>query len=185
MKGWRQLCHRYSTLLYGPDPANTPLSWIGDQRIAIGSMPTGVTLPTLAESGITHIVNCRSTAQTWISQDLAAERAVLGSSRVVHAPMWDSGDRQPPYLWSTAVLFAVNVLSGDPTARVLIHCHQGRSRSVMLTYAVLRLRGHGPDQATQLISRHRVEARFVDAYVTSVEEWIGAGAGPTGPLRMR
>ena len=47
----------------------------------------------------------------------------------------------------------------------------------MLTYAVLRLRGHSPDQASQLISRHRVEARIVDAYVTSVEQWIATGAG--------
>jgi protein-tyrosine phosphatase len=185
MKSWRQLCHRYSTLLYGPSPDNTPLSWIGDQRIAIGSMPTGATLPTLTKIGITHIVNCRSTAQTLISQDLAAERALVGSSRVVHAPMWDSGNTQPPDLWSMAVLFAVKVLSDDPTAHVLIHCHQGRSRSVMLAYAVLRLRGHNPDLATQLICHHRVEARIVDAYVTSVEQWIAAGASPTGPLRMR
>ena len=160
------------------------MSWIGDQRIAVGGMPTAVTLPSLTQNGITHIVNCRSTAQTWISQNLAAERALLGPSRVVHAPMWDSGNYQPPRLWSTAVLFAAEVLSDDPTAHVLIHCHQGRSRSVMLTYAVLRLRGHSPDQASQLISRHRVEARIVDAYVTSVEQWIATGAGPAGPLRM-
>ncbi len=185
MRGWRQQVHRYSSRLYRPSPHNAPLSWIGDQRIAVGSMPTAVTLPTLTHAGITHIVNCRSTAQTWISQDLAAERALLGPSRVVHAPMWDSGQPQPPRLWSTAVLFAAKVLSDDPAARVLIHCHQGRSRSVMLTYAVLRLRGHNPDQATHLICRHRAEARIADAYVTSVEHWIATGAGPAGPLRIR
>jgi protein-tyrosine phosphatase len=185
MNGWRQQCHRYSTRFYGPSPHNTPLSWIGDQRIAVGSMPTAATLPTLTEDGITHIVNCRSTAQTWISQDLAVERALLGPFRVVHAPMWDSGYPQPPHLWSAAARFAAQVLSDDSTARVLIHCHQGRSRSVMLTYAVLRLRGHSPDQATGLISRHRVEARIIDAYVASVEQWIATGANPAGPLRIR
>jgi hypothetical protein len=40
------------------------------------------------------------------------------------------------------------------------------------------------DQATQLC-RHRVEARIVDAYVTSVEQWIATGVSPAGPLRMR
>jgi protein-tyrosine phosphatase len=152
------------------------VSWIGDQRIAVGGLPTAATLPTLTENAITHVVNCRSTAQTWISQDLAVERALLGPSRVVHAPMWDSGYPQPPHLWSAAALF---------TAQVLIHCHQGRSRSVMLTYAVLRLRGHSPDQATDLISRHRLQARIVDAYTTSVEQWLAAGAHPVGPLRIR
>ena len=185
MSGWRQQCHRYSTRLYGPSPQNTPLSWIGDQRIAVGGVPTAATLPTLTQNGITHIVNCRATAQTWISQDLAVERALLGPSRVVHAPMWDFGYRQRPHLWSAAALFAARVLTDDPDARVLIHCHQGRSRSIMLTYAVLRVRGHSPDQATDLISRHRIEARIVDAYITSVEQWLAAGADPVGPLRIR
>ena len=185
MIDWRQQCHSYSTRVYRPSPQNTPLSWIGDQRIAVGSLPTAATLPTLTENGITHIVNCRSTAQTWISQDLAVERALLGPSRVVHAPMWDSGYPQPPHLWSAAALFAAQVLADDPTARVLIHCHQGRSRSILLTYAVLRLRGHSPDQATNLICRHRVQARIVDAYTSSVEQWLAAGAYPVGPLRIR
>ena len=91
MIDWRQQCHRYSTRLYGPNPRNTSLSWIGDQRLAVSCLPTAATLPTLTDNGITHIVNCRSVAQTWISQDLAVERALLGASRVVHAPMWDSG----------------------------------------------------------------------------------------------
>ncbi len=185
MSGWRQRCHRYSTRLYGPSPHVTWMSWIGDQRLSVGSLPTAVTLPRLTECGITHVVNCRSTAQTWISQDLAVERALFGPSRVVHAPMWDSGRPQPPRLWSAAAHFAARVLTEDPDARVLVHCHQGRSRSIMLTYAVLRLRGYSPDEATSLISRHRAEARFTDAYTTSVERWLAAGARPIGPLRIR
>jgi protein-tyrosine phosphatase len=185
MIDWRRQCHRYSTRFYGPSAQNAALSWIGDQRIAVGSLPTAATLPALTENGITHIVNCRSTAQTWISQDLAVERALLGPSRVVHAPMVDFGHPQPPQLWSAAALFAAGALADDPTARVLIHCHQGRSRSVMVTYAVLRLGGHSPDQAIELIRRYRVQARIVDAYTTSVEQWLAAGARSVGPLRMR
>lgn len=185
MSGWRRQCHRYSTRLYGPSRNTTWLSWIGDERLAVGSLPTAATLPRLAESGITHIVNCRSIAQTWISQDLAVERALLGPSRVVHAPMWDFGRPQPPRLWSAAANFAAQVLNEEPNARVLVHCQQGRRRSIMLTYAVLRLRGLTPDQATNLISSHRAEARLVDAYTTSVEHWLARGANPVGPLRLR
>jgi hypothetical protein len=185
VSGWRQQCHRYSTRLYGPSRSTTWLSWIGDQRLAIGSLPTAATLPRLIESGITHIANCRSIAQTWISQDLAVERALLGPSRVVHAPMWDFGRPQPPRLWSAAAHFVAQVLTEDPGALVLVHCQQGRRRSIMLTYAVLRLRGQSPDQATNLISGHRAEARHVDAYTTSVEHWLANGASPVGPLRLR
>src|SRR5438552_9642572 len=114
LSGWRPRTHHYSTRLYGPSPHVTWLSWIGDHRIAVGSLPTAPTLPRLPENGITHIVNCRSTAQTWISQDLAVERALLGPSRVVHAPMWDSGQPQPPHLCSAAPHFAAQVLTDDP-----------------------------------------------------------------------
>jgi hypothetical protein len=91
MNAWRQRYHHYGTRLYGPSPRTAWLSWIAEERIAIGNLPTGKTLPKLPDEGVTHIVNCRSTAQTLLSQDLAVERALLGPSRVVHAPLWDSG----------------------------------------------------------------------------------------------
>jgi protein-tyrosine phosphatase len=185
MTGWRQWYYRRSTRFYGPSPHTTWLSWIAEERIAIGCLPTAATLPRLRENGVTHIVNCRASAQTWVSQDLAIERALLGPARVAHAPLWDHGRPQPPRLWSAAAHFAAGVLTDDPAARVLVHCQQGRRRSIMLTYAVLRLRGHGPDEATALISRHRAEAVLVDAYTTSVEQWLASGATPTGRLRLR
>ncbi|HEY6597347.1 MAG TPA: hypothetical protein VI011_25075 [Asanoa sp.] len=183
MSSWRQRYHRYSTRVYRPDRRAARLSWVGDERIAIGNLPTGAGLLVLPDEGVTHVVNCRTRAQTWISQDLAVERALFGPSRVVHVPMWDLGLSPHPRLWSAAALFAAEVLETDPDARVLVHCHQGRRRSIMLTYAVLRLRGHAPDDATRLIAAHRVEARFVDAYTSSVEAWLAAGAAPVGPLR--
>jgi protein-tyrosine phosphatase len=185
MGTWRQRYHDYSTRFYGPSPHSAWLSWLGDQRIAIGCVPTAATLPRLTEQGVTHVVNCRATAQTWISQDLAVERALFGRSRVVHAPMWDFGQPQPPRLWSSAAHFAARALADDPYASVLIHCHQGRRRSVMLAYAVLRLRGHEPDQARAVISRHRAEAQLVAAYTESVERWLAAGAAPLGRTARR
>lgn len=89
--GWRARIHRYSSRLYGPDPATTCLTWIADERIAIGTMPTGATIGRLAAEGVTHVVNCRAIVETLLSQDLAVERARLGRARVAHAPMWDTG----------------------------------------------------------------------------------------------
>ena len=175
--GWRGRIHGYSTRLYGPSPSTTALSWLGDERIAVGHLPTGVSLPTLPDQGVTHIVNCRAQAQVWLSQDLAAERILFGRSNVVHAPMWDLGQVQHPRLWSGAAVFATQALD-DGAARVLIHCQQGRRRSVMLAYAVLRLRGRDAGTAARLITSHRLEAELVGVYVAGVERWLAAGAIP-------
>jgi protein-tyrosine phosphatase len=174
VNSWRDLYYRYSTSLSGPGRHISPLSWVGDERVAVGCMPTASTLYLLPEQGITHVVNCRSVMQTRISQDIAMERALFGASRVMHAPMWDFGRPQPPRLWAAAALFAAQALSTDPGAAVLIHCQKGRRRSVMVAYAVLRLRGHSPEQATALITRHRLEAVLVDSYTASVEAWLAA-----------
>jgi protein-tyrosine phosphatase len=182
---WRDRWHARSTGLYGPSPSVSPLSWIADERIAIGCLPTGRTLPALTTEGVTHVVNCRSMGQIRISQDLAAERALLGPSRVVHAPMRDLGQPQPPRLWSAAALFAKGALDASPDTRVLVHCQQGRRRSVFVAYAILRLRGRTSSDAVDLIAGHRTEARFVEAYTRSVEDWLSAGATAVGPLRLR
>jgi predicted protein tyrosine phosphatase len=166
--------HRISTRLYRPSPGTTALSWIAAERVAIGNLPTAATLARIDGEGVTHIVNCRSMVQTLVSQDLAAERRLLGRSRVIHAPLRDHGWSQPPRLWSPAALFAARALEDDPGARVLVHCHAGRRRSVMVTYAVLRLRGRSAPEAVDLIAAHRREARFVPAYIDSVERWLAA-----------
>jgi hypothetical protein len=172
MSGWRRRQHALMTRLYGPNRGTTWLSWIGTERIAIGSVPTAATIGRLAAEGVTHVVNCRSTAQTCFSLDLAVERAVFGIGAVAHAPMWDNGRAQPPRRWSLAAEFAATTLDTVPAARVLIHCQQGKHRSVMLAYAVLRLRGHSPAAATDLITAHRLEARLLAPYTTSVERWL-------------
>jgi len=173
--GWRALIHASSTRLHGPNAANRWLTWIANERIAIGTIPTAESLGRLREEGVTHVVNCRSGAETWLSQDLAVERAVFGESRVAHAPMWDTGRRQRPNRWSRAVSFACEALDEDSTAGVLIHCQQGSHRSVLVGYAVLRLRGHTPDVAARLILDHRAEGELLPAYAASVEDWIACG----------
>ena len=173
LQGWRARHHRLSTRLYGPSRNTKWLTWLGDERIAVGNLPTAASVVRLAEEGVTHVVNCRARLQTVVSGDLAVERALFGRDRVVHAAMWDDGRPKPPSLWAHAARFGAEALE-DPDARVLIHCQAGRRRSVMVAYAVLRLRGHGEEDAERLILDHRTEAHLVPEYRASVERWIAA-----------
>jgi protein-tyrosine phosphatase len=158
---------------YGPKPGNAGISWIGSERVADGGVPTAVTL--LPGQGVTHIVNCRDRLQVLVSQDLAAERQVFGADHVVHAPMRDLGRPQPPRRWAAAAGFAAGVLDREPDAGILIHCQEGRHRSVLVAYATLRLRGYAADQAAALILSHRTVAELLPAYARSVEQWLNAG----------
>jgi hypothetical protein len=142
-------------------------------------VPTAASIGPLLEAGITHAVNCRAPFQTTISQDAWALRAVLGADRVALAPMWDHGRSQPPALWAPAARFGAAALD-DPEARVLVHCQQGRRRSVLVAYAILRLRGMAPDDAQELILANRGVAHLVPAYRDSVEGWLEDPGGPLG-----
>ncbi|HEY2279747.1 MAG TPA: protein-tyrosine phosphatase family protein [Streptosporangiaceae bacterium] len=155
-----------------PDAAAPALSWIGDERIAISGVPSTAAVAHLAAQGVTHVVNCRPRLDVWWAGDLAAERAAFGPAQVAHAPMQDWGLRQRPALWAPAVRFAVRVLDQQPQAAVLIHCTAGMHRSVMVAYAVLRLRGHDRPQAADLVLHYRTQAELVPAYVRSVERWL-------------
>jgi protein-tyrosine phosphatase len=126
----------------------------------------------LPELGVTHVINCRAGFQTRLSHDLWAERQVFGADHVVAAPMWDHGRPQPASVWGPAAEFGARVLEEDPAAGVLVHCQQGRRRSAMVAYAILRLRGHDPDDAERLVVDHRAPAVLVPAYKASVEGWL-------------
>jgi len=80
--------------------------------------------------------------------------------------------RSPASLWSGAPPFAATVLGDDPHAGVLIHCQQGRRESVMLAYAILRLRGRGAQRAAHRIRTHRRKAVLVPVYLDNVEQWL-------------
>ena len=54
--GWRARRFRLADRVYGPGTRTTPWTWIGDERIAIGSLPTPESLPTLANhEGVTQM----------------------------------------------------------------------------------------------------------------------------------
>ena len=154
------------------------MSWVEGERIAIGSIPVGSAVYRLPDLGVTDVVNCRAQLQTRLSQDLWAERRVFGAEHVVHAPMWDNGRRQPSRLWAPAARFAAGRLDEDADAGVLIHCQQGRRRSAMVAYAVLRLRGHDEREAARLVLESRAPASLVPEYRASVEEWLAHSDDP-------
>ncbi|MDH3226091.1 MAG: hypothetical protein OEM67_03270 [Thermoleophilia bacterium] len=140
-------------------------------------MPHGDDFDALQADGVTHVVNCRARMQGFISQDLWLERVAFGATRVIRAPMWDSGRSQSPRRWAAAAEWAARALDADPEAKVLIHCQQGRRRSAMVAYAVLRLRGQDANEAARLILTYRPVARIVPAYRASVEEWLSRRLG--------
>ncbi len=178
--GWRATRFRLTDKVYGPGTRTRPWSWIGDTRIAIGSLPTPTSLPVLHDrEGVTDVVNCRADKQVRFSGDRDMELAVFGADHVAHAPMWDHGRPQDPNAWTAAAEFAARALD-DPGARVLIHCQRGRRRSAMVAYAVLRLRGFSADDAARAILLHRREAELVPAYRKNVEDWL-ASRSPVGP----
>ena len=174
--GWRAARFRLVNRFYGPGTKTTPWTFVDDERIAIGNIPTPESLLELADKeGITHVVNCRARVQTALSGDKDMERAIFGADHVAHAPMWDHGRTQPPEAWAEAAEFAAEALN-DPAAKVLIHCQRGRRRSVLVAYATLRLRGHTAEDAARLILSHRKEAHLVPAYRKSVEDWLAERA---------
>ncbi|MSO44332.1 MAG: hypothetical protein EXQ74_03325 [Thermoleophilia bacterium] len=181
----RDAWFRLTTVAYGPGTVTRAWTWIGDERIAIGSIPTPESLQALARDGVTHVVNCRSYLQTRFSQDLSAERSVFGDQNVAVAPMWDHGRHQPPEKWARAAEIAAGWLDSDPNARVLIHCQRGRRRSLLVAYAVLRLRGHAPEVAACELLMHRTEGRIVPEYRKAVEGWLASRAAPIHQSTVR
>ena len=164
--GWRAARFRLTNLFYGPGTKTRPWTWIGDTRVAIGSLPTPTSLPILKDrEGVTHVVNCRADKQVLLSGDRDMEQAVFGPDHVAHAPMWDHGRPQDEASWTAAAEFAARALD-DPDAKVLIHCQRGRRRSAMVAYAVLRLRGFSAGLASRAILLQGRLAELVQEFRT-------------------
>jgi len=190
-RGPRAAWHRLSTRVYGPRGGCGGFSWVPGERLAIGGIPVAGAVTALPGHGVTHLVVCRATPQTRLSQDLWAARQVLGHEHVAHADMWDDGKPKDPALWAPAALFAAAAIRDDPDARVLVHCQQGRRRSVFVAYATLRLLGYSEDDAARMVLEARPMGKLVPAYRESVERWLAgrrADGLPTGhpdPPAMR
>jgi protein-tyrosine phosphatase len=176
LPGLRGLWHSVATRVYGPRNGLNGLAFVPGARVAIGAMPVAGEILRLPDHGITHVVVCRAHPQTVFSQDRWAAGQVLGTDNVAHAEMWDTGRPKDPEQWSEAAIFAASALQADPEARVLVHCQQGRRRSVMVAYATLRLLGHSEADAARGVIEARPMGRLVPAYRASVERWLKSRA---------
>lgn len=169
----RRAVQRVSTKLYGPSEGLRGFTWVPRYpRLAIGSIPVGREAEDLPSKGVTHVVNCRKGLQNVISQDLWIEQQVLGADKVAHADMWDHGRPQQEESWVPAALFGAQALRDNPEARVLVHCQQGRRRSLFVAYAILRQMGFSEDDAAAAVLEARPRGHLVPAYRAGVEAWL-------------
>lgn len=180
MNPLRRAAQRVSTRVYRPGENLRGFSWVPlFPRVAIGALPIGGEAEALPGHGFTHVINCRKSLQNVLSQDLWIERQVLGPERVAHADMWDHGDPQREQDWVPAVMFGHRALAEDPQAKVLVHCQQGRRRSLFVAYAILRLNDFSPEAAAAAVMEARPLGFLVPAYRDGVERWLEAAASGT------
>jgi protein-tyrosine phosphatase len=128
--------------------------WITD-RLKAGRNPlTADDVRSLAEDGITHVLDLREPHE-WepprLGQEALDEMAARGLERL-HLPIEDVS---PPTLETldTAVAFIDDALM-NPAARVYVHCRAGMERTACVLVA-WHARAHGVDYDTALAALRR------------------------------
>jgi len=140
------------------------MTWI-TERIALGGgIWNAQNMETLAQSGITHIVDMQ------IEFDDRPLAEPLGI-KVLWNPTDDDFLPKPAGLLKSGVDFALEALE-DPRARVYVHCAAGVHRAPMMTLAILCALNWQIDQAMHLIESRRPEVDFADVYVESVRRFL-------------
>jgi protein-tyrosine phosphatase len=122
----------------GRDPFNR----ITDD-LFLGSRPVEGSVPALQDAGITHVFSCL--AGHWRSELAFLDRSFRTHFEPLHDGMHEDVAEVLPVFFD----FVDRARAADPSARVLVHCQVGVSRSATL--------------ATALVM-HRTRARFFDAF---------------------
>ena len=128
-----------------PEPAS---------RIFVGSAGAAYHLENLRDAGITHIASlCSSVKHAFPEEFIYMPRVELND---------DSSEEslvQFTTVHQTSVSFILDALESDPGHRVLVHCMQGKSRSVSICVAFLRYQlGMSYDDALSAVRVARPEA---------------------------
>jgi protein-tyrosine phosphatase len=154
------------TGLAASDFRDPPLDWqFVTERLALGgAIYTVANMRSLADSGITHVVNLQREFD---------DRSIVGSTGVAILCIDCADDflPKPSELFWDAALFTLAALR-QPGARVLFHCAAGIHRSPMMLLAILRVLGHTSEEASAMISSVRPQADFPDVYLESIEEFL-------------
>jgi len=117
------------------------------------------------EAGITHIVDVRS---EWNDADRVA--AATPDLTYTWLGTHDDGGIQEA-AWFDAGVDAITMGLGDPTARVLVHCHMGVNRAPSLAFAAMIELGRGVEEALEAIRSARPIAAI--AYAADAVRWFG------------
>jgi protein-tyrosine phosphatase len=135
------------------------------ERLAVGSaIGTFENMLEVSAAGITHVVNLQAEFD---------DRSIVGDTGVEVLWIECSDDflPKPAELFWDGILFTLEALR-DPRARVLVHCAAGIHRSPMMLFAMLRVLGHQPEEARNLIAAARPLAEFPSVYLDSVEDFV-------------
>jgi protein-tyrosine phosphatase len=140
------------------------MTWVTDRIAVGGGIWTEEKMMEVVQAGVTHIIDMQI---EWDDTRLAAPYGI----KVLWNPTDDDFRPKPPELFQRGVDFALAALD-DADARLFIHCAAGVHRAPMMTLAVLRAMGFGPDDAMDMIQSRRHVVDFADVYVQSVEEFM-------------
>lgn len=139
-----------------------------------------------ADSGITHIIDVRL---EWTDEKVVGE--LQPQIRYHWLGVDDDGGELPDEWFDSGVDAALEAL-GDPTAKVMVHCHMGINRGPSMGLAILLAMGWNPveaveairdarpiagllyaDQALDWWQRHNnVEPRIADQQWTQLDDWM-------------
>ncbi len=120
------------------------IQFINNQIAIGGAMRDESALQTVINKGITHIIDLDY--QCDASFELAKECGI----EVLHYHLPDDGEEKPYRYFAACVEFALNVLC-NKEHKLFIHCAAGRSRSVSIAYAILRIQGNSREKAKNII----------------------------------
>lgn len=125
---------------------------VGAGAVAVTHRPKLASLPPLAASTATHLVTLLSAREG--AQQLGTA-AVAAGLRWFWLPI--PNGREPTPASREAIVAALPRLAGlvRGGARIVIHCSAGIHRTGMIAYALLRVLGLDPDQATTMLATMR------------------------------
>lgn len=106
--------------------------WVIADRLAVGGVAT-TELELVARCGVTHVLDLRA------EFDSTASAGTLGLG-YLRLPVFDDGEPKPAEWFEAGVEFAETVLA-DPSARLMVLCVAGQSRSPAMVLAILQTWG--------------------------------------------
>jgi len=135
------------------------------KRLAIGSsIRTPECMQELARLGFTHVVNMQ------IEFDNRKLSEGTGIQVLWNGIEDDMLPKPSEFFWN-GVRFALSALQ-NPESKILFHCAMGIHRSPLMLLAVLRVLGHGEEEAIGMIAGARPQVGFPPLYLASLDEFL-------------